>query len=135
MTQRVLVKTAFPVLTVPARAPGAVPLDVLFSRILCAVDFSAASMKALGMAAALAKDAGAHLSVAHVLERFPIYEPVIMGGPGTPEHDRVATDVARARMRDAVPDAIRPLGPISELVAEESRIARSCGWRMNNGPS
>ena len=118
VTERVLVKTAFPVLTVPPRAPGTVPSDVLFSRILCAVDFSAASMKALGMAAALAKDAGARLSVAHVLERFPIYEPVMMGGPGTPEHDRVATDVARTRMREAISDTIRPLGPISELVAE-----------------
>ena len=118
VTERVLVKTALPVLTVPARAPDTVPSAVLFSRILCAVDFSAASMKALGMAATLAKDAGAQLSVAHVLERFPIYEPVMMGGPGTPEHDRVATDVARTRMREAIPDAIRALGPITELVAE-----------------
>ena len=70
------------------------------------------------MAAALAKDAGAHLSVAHVLERFPIYEPVMMGGPGTPEHDRVAGDVARTRMREAIPDAVRALGPLTELVAE-----------------
>ena len=84
VTERVLVKTALPVLTVPARAPDTVPSAVLFSRILCAVDFSAASMKALGMAATLAKDAGAQLSVAHVLERFPIYEPVMMGGPGMP---------------------------------------------------
>jgi nucleotide-binding universal stress UspA family protein len=118
VTERVLVKTALPVLTIPPRAPGTTLSPVLFSRILCAVDFSAASMKALGMAAALAKDAGAHLSVAHVLERFPIYEPVMMGGPGTPEHDRVATDVARTRMREAVSDRIRAFGPMTELVAE-----------------
>lgn len=42
VTERVLVKTALPVLTVPPRAHGTVPSAVLFSRILCAVDFSAA---------------------------------------------------------------------------------------------
>jgi nucleotide-binding universal stress UspA family protein len=118
VTERVLAKAASPVLTVPPRASrpraGAVP----YSRILCAVDFSPSSMKALDVAAALAKDSGARLGVAYVLERFPIDEPVMMGGPGTPEHDRVAADVARTRLQQAIPDAVRALGPVTELVAE-----------------
>jgi nucleotide-binding universal stress UspA family protein len=117
VTERVLVKAPCPVLTVPPRASGSLS-GVLFSRILCAVDFSPASMKALGMAAALAQDAAARLAVAYVLERFPLNEPVTMGGPWTPEHDRVASDAALTRLHEAIPDAVRALGPVTELVAE-----------------
>jgi nucleotide-binding universal stress UspA family protein len=118
VTERVLVKTARPVLTVPPRAPAAIPATDLFTRILCAVDFSPASMKALEAAATLAKDLNATLSVAHVLERFPIDEPVMMGEPGTPEHDRVASELAGTRLRENIPDSIRTLGPLREVVAE-----------------
>jgi nucleotide-binding universal stress UspA family protein len=105
-------------LTVPPRASRNRAAAVPYSRILCAIDFSPSSMKALDMAAALAQDNGARFSVAYVLERFPIYEPVMMGGPGMPEHDRVAADIARTRLHQAIPDAIRALGPVTELVAE-----------------
>ena len=118
VTERVLVKAACPVLTVPPRASDTLDADGLFTRILCGVDFSPASMKALDVAARLATDAGARLSVAHVLEQFPIDEPVTMGGPGTPEHDRVAASVARSRLREAIPESVRARGPFTELVAE-----------------
>ena len=117
VTERVLAKAKGPVLTVPPRAPAALPVE-LFKRILCGIDFSPASGKALEAAAALATDLGARLSVAHVLERFPIVEPVMMGGPGTPEYDRVASEVARMRLRGSIPDAIRALGPVHEVVGE-----------------
>jgi nucleotide-binding universal stress UspA family protein len=117
VTERVLTKTRNPVLTVPPRAPAALPVE-LFKRILCGVDFSPASRRALEAASKLANDLGARLSVAHVLERFPIYEPVMMGGPVTPEYDRVASEVARMRLRDSIPDAIRALGPVQEVVGE-----------------
>jgi nucleotide-binding universal stress UspA family protein len=117
VTERVLMKTPCPVLTVPPHAPAA-SSGVVFPRILCAVDFSPASTKALGVAASLARDSGIRLSVAHVLERFPIYEPVMMGGPGTPDHDRVATDVARVRLEGEISQAIRRTTEIAEVVAE-----------------
>jgi nucleotide-binding universal stress UspA family protein len=118
VTERVLVKSARPVMTVPPQASRTGAAAVPYRRILCAVDFSPASMKALDIAAALAKDGGARLMVTYVLERFPIYEPVMMGGPGTLEHDRVAAHVARTRLHEAIPDAVRDLGPVTELVAE-----------------
>jgi nucleotide-binding universal stress UspA family protein len=118
VTERVLMKAPCPVLTVPPQAPTAASSGMVFPRILCAIDFSPASMKALAAAAALARDSGVRLSVAHVLERFPIYEPVMMGAPGAPEHDRVANDVARACLQAEIPDAIRRTTNITELVAE-----------------
>ena len=110
VTERVLLKSPCPILTVAPRATGTAPSGV-FTRILCAVDFSPSSMKALGVAATLAKDAGARLSVVHVLERFPIYEPVMMGGPGTPSttgwqpmsHGRASTTPSRMRFGRSVP--------------------------------
>ena len=118
VTERVLMKSPCPVLTVPPHAPAAASSGAVFSRILCAIDFSAASTKALGVAASLARDSGVRLSVAHVLERFPIYEPVMMGGPGTPEHDRVASEVAHTCIQAEIPDAIRRTTDITQLVAE-----------------
>jgi nucleotide-binding universal stress UspA family protein len=117
VTERVLTKTRKAVLTVPPRAPAGLPVE-LFRRILCGVAFSPASEKALEAAAALANDLGARLNVAHVLERFPIYEPVMTGGPGTPEYDRIASEVARMRLRDSIPDRVRALGPVQEVVRE-----------------
>ena len=54
-------------LTVPRRHPDAVPADpVLFKQILCPVDFSDCSMRALNYAMSLAQEADAHLTVLHV---------------------------------------------------------------------
>ena len=55
-------------LTVPPHAADAVPVPPLFRRILCAVDFSEASRRALAYATALAQEADSHLTVAHVFE-------------------------------------------------------------------
>jgi nucleotide-binding universal stress UspA family protein len=119
VTERVLLKASCPVLTVSPEAPVVlVSAGPVFRRIMCAVDFSPASMNALEAAASLARDSGVHLSVAHVLERVPIYEPVMMSGPGTPEHDRVAGDVARRRLHSGIPDAVRRTTQLTEVVAE-----------------
>jgi nucleotide-binding universal stress UspA family protein len=118
VTERVLLKSPRPVLTVPPHAPAAAISPTAFSRILCAIDFSPASMKALEVASSLARDSEVRLSVAHVLERFPIYEPVMRGGAGTPEHDRVASEVARTRLQGEIPAAIQRTTAITQLVAE-----------------
>lgn len=118
VTERVLLKAPCPVLTVPPHAPAVAISGTVFPRILCAIDFSSASMKALAVASSLARDSGVRLSVAHVLERFPIYEPVMMGGPGTPEHDRVAREVAIARLQAEIPAAMQRTTEIAQLVAE-----------------
>lgn len=103
VTEHVLVKAPCPVLTVPRRAPDAVPAGpVLFTRILCAVDFSPASLKALDYARSLAGASGATLAVLHVVERVPIFDPVMMGGPGTPEYDAHAKEIAVRHLHDCL---------------------------------
>lgn len=68
VTEKVLRKAGCPVLTVPRRLPDAVPAgSVLFKKILCAVDFSECSMRALNYALSLAQEADGYLTVVHVL--------------------------------------------------------------------
>jgi nucleotide-binding universal stress UspA family protein len=72
VAEKVIHKAACPVLTVPRRIDDALPASpVLFTRILCATDFSDASMHALDYALSLAQEADAHLTLAHVVEVMP----------------------------------------------------------------
>lgn len=66
VTEKVLRKAAPPVLTVPPMA--ALPSDMPFTRILCAVDFSQSSLAGLRLAASFAREAETHLTIVHVLE-------------------------------------------------------------------
>lgn len=103
VTERMLRKAPCPVLTVPKRAPAAVPAGpVLFRRLLCAVDFSPSSMQALDYAMSLAGQAGAELRLLHVVEPLPIFEPAMVGGPGFPQHDQQASSVARRRLQEVM---------------------------------
>jgi nucleotide-binding universal stress UspA family protein len=66
VTEKVLRKAPCPVLTVPPHAQATSQLP--FRRILCAVDFSEPSTKALDFASSLAEQAGATLTTLHVVE-------------------------------------------------------------------
>jgi nucleotide-binding universal stress UspA family protein len=69
VTEKILRKARCPVLTVPPPVTEP-PTDVLrlFKRILCPVDFSETSLKALEYALALAKEADAEVLLMHVIE-------------------------------------------------------------------
>jgi nucleotide-binding universal stress UspA family protein len=69
VTDKAIRRAACPVLTVPP-SDGAVPFEVgpPFKRIVCAVDFSDASLKALEHAFALAQEDDAELFVTHVID-------------------------------------------------------------------
>jgi nucleotide-binding universal stress UspA family protein len=72
VAEKVMRKAECPVLTIPCHAPDAVPMTpALFKEIVCAVDFSACSLRALDYAVSLAKEADARLTVLHVLELPP----------------------------------------------------------------
>lgn len=104
VTERVLRKASCPVLTVPPRAADAVPVGpVVFARILCPVDFTPASMKALAYAASLASETNSSLTVMHAVEPVPIYEPVVAGGVGVVNYEEIATRAMRARLHEAAP--------------------------------
>jgi nucleotide-binding universal stress UspA family protein len=74
VTEKVVRKAPCPVMVVPPRAPDAAGAGLLHGgrpRILCAVDFSDASLSALEYAISLAEEADADLSLLHAIEVPP----------------------------------------------------------------
>jgi nucleotide-binding universal stress UspA family protein len=88
----VLRKARCPVLTVPPRVEGPPPGDVLFTRILCPIDFSDASLGALEYALSLARASDARLTLLHALELFE-------EGPSVPAYD--LSEFHRLRQQEA----------------------------------
>jgi nucleotide-binding universal stress UspA family protein len=72
VTEKVLRKARCPVLTVPPRAQATSTFP--FKRLLCAVDFSDSSLRALELACSLARESDATLTILHVIE-WPWHEP------------------------------------------------------------
>jgi nucleotide-binding universal stress UspA family protein len=69
---------ASPTITVPTGGPQRTDATAPFRTILCAIDFSKASLLALSEALVLAQQSGGRLRVLHVLNGFP-YETVYSG--------------------------------------------------------
>lgn len=68
ITEKVLRKVCCPVLTVPPGADATPTVPGPFTSILCATDFSNASLSALEYAISLAQEAGSRLTVVHAME-------------------------------------------------------------------
>ncbi len=81
VAEKVLRRAVCPVLTVPPRVGTA--NSGTFTRVLCAVDFSDCSLAAAAAAAALSAEAGASLTLLHVLE-WPWHEPPTPQMAGVP---------------------------------------------------
>lgn len=119
VTEKLLRKAPCPLLTVPRRAADAeaAPPPPLFRRMLCAVDFSPSSLRALSLAESLAEEADATLIVLHVLEPISVFEPVVVGEGGAHATDPDARTAARRRLRDVVSDEARTYSHLSEVIA------------------
>ena len=72
VTEKVLRRSPCPVLTVPPQSHSTSTLP--FRRLLCAVDFSASSLRGVELACSLAKESDATLTLLHVVE-WPWHEP------------------------------------------------------------
>lgn len=68
VTEKVLRKATIPVLTVPPRVTQVPAVARPFNAVLCAVDFSPASLRALRYAESLAAESGKRLILVHVLD-------------------------------------------------------------------
>jgi nucleotide-binding universal stress UspA family protein len=68
VTETVLHEAPCPVLTVPPRAGAASSEPVVFTHVLCPVDFSPSSLLALGFALDLARQANGRVTLMHALE-------------------------------------------------------------------
>jgi nucleotide-binding universal stress UspA family protein len=87
VTEKVLRKARCPVLTVPPRAHSAATLP--FRQVLCAIDFSYASLEALSYARALAQQSHARLQLLHVVQ-WPWDEPPAPAPDELPPEQAVA---------------------------------------------
>lgn len=113
ITEKVLRTAACPVLTVPPGGQnGPAGFSALFKQIVCAVDFSECSLRALNHAMSLAQETGATLTVVHVMELPPelpreVHEIVFAGPRSLEEYVASARQDRLARLNDAVPEAVR----------------------------
>lgn len=117
VAEKVLRQAPCPVLTVPRRVVS--PTHALtFGRILCAVDCSPASLRALEYAASLSAAEGPGVSVLHVVELFAegggMRDEFVLD---TPDFRAALKRAARERLKAAIPDAVRARCPITETVA------------------
>ena len=116
VAEKVLRRAPCPVLIVPGRAYTA-KRQVSLSRILCAVDFSSASLQALDYATALAAPDGPGVTVLHAVE-------LLADGTGMRDEllfgtAQIREDLRRAaleRLVDAIPPELRARCRVSEQV-------------------
>jgi nucleotide-binding universal stress UspA family protein len=106
VTEKVLRSTRVPVLTVPPAVErvGA----VVYKTILCPVEFSDSSTRALEYALTLAEETGARLILLHVVEQLAD-APQLLGTShfSVPEYQRDLVEHARARLQSVVPEEVR----------------------------
>lgn len=120
VTEKVLRKAGSPVLTVPPRltASAAIPVAT-FKKIVCAVDFSECSLRALEYAMSIAQEANARLTVLHVVEPLPNV-PTDDGSPllgikTVKEYIAAAEEEGRALLAKAIPDHVRAYCQVDEV--------------------
>jgi nucleotide-binding universal stress UspA family protein len=119
VTEKVLRKASCPVLSVPPRVHEVAHRPPLFTRILCAVDFSDCSLNGLTYAMAIAQEADAHLTVLHVMEMSPEVEEFLSGGSDVLRDYTVRARAAReGRLRAIVPEAVRAYCTVETVLAE-----------------
>ena len=74
----------------------------LFTRILCAVDFSPSSLRALDYAVSLATKTQARLTAVYVTEPGSMVEPVVIGAISRTDREQFAASAARQQLHDAI---------------------------------
>ena len=121
VAERVIRKAACPIMVVPRGAPdaaGAAPAHV--SRILCPVDFSSASVRALDYAMDIQAKASAQLTLIHVIE-----VPPELRAHATPAGDLNVDQIRAAaeaeclqQLRSLVPEHVRRQRGIETAVPE-----------------
>ncbi|MDP7295577.1 MAG: universal stress protein, partial [Vicinamibacterales bacterium] len=108
ISEKVLRQAPCPVLTIPPHdATEPQPHTIVFRNILCPVDFSKPSMRALSHALSLAEEADGKLTAVHILEWFADPEPPDSEEMSVPECRRVVESDARARLARAIPAEAR----------------------------
>src|SRR5690242_1222416 len=98
----------------PSRRPDAVPVGPrLFTKILCAIDFSPASLKGLDYAVSLAKLSQAQLHVLHVVQPVADYMAAGMSDIDVP----TMRAAAESRLHDIVVERLGKRVTVSEGIS------------------
>ncbi len=116
IAEKVLRKAPCPVLTVPPHMPAASASDVHVRHVLCAVDFSEASLQAFGFALALARQARASLTAVHAIEWLVEDEPPTHVRFNVPEYRAHRIDEARQRLQALIDSEVKGAVPATALV-------------------
>ena len=95
---------ASPTLAVSKEAVSGSDIAASFNNILCAIDFSAASLRGLNQALTLTQECGGRITLLHVLEGFP-YESVYSGSDAFRliSEYRARVDKVKRELRALVP--------------------------------
>lgn len=129
VTERILRHAPCPVLTVTARAVPAYPQGrPPFERILCPVDFSPASTRAVEHALSLAQEAYGRLTLMHAIEQLPPEEEAAIAHFEMARFDMAGFQHAletmtRTRLEQAIPEGAR------DWCRPEILVARGRAWR------
>lgn len=116
---RILRKVKVPVMVVPPHAadrPG--PQALPFKRILCAVDFSEGSLRALEYALHLAEEGDAHLTLLHAVELPPELHETLPMDVDVRSVRTAADQACRTRLERLVPEEARTYCTIETQVVE-----------------
>ena len=105
VTEKVIRKASCPVMTVPPRAHATSQLP--FRRILCPIDFSASSTRALQFALSLAQESDAELHLVHVIEWPADRQPPPLPAFNLPEYRVYREHDALAELDRLVPASAR----------------------------
>jgi nucleotide-binding universal stress UspA family protein len=117
VTEKVLRKAPCPVLTVTRSANPPRGDAAPFARILCPIDFSKPSLRALEQALSFSGPKAASLLVLYVLDSLP-EEEILENVPfSVPEYRRYLRHDAEQRLRAVVPDEVRKRCVVEEVVA------------------
>ena len=121
VTEKVIHKSACPVLTVPRPVEDVVSLpQKLFTRILCAIDFSDTSLRAFEYALSLAEERDAQLTLVHVVEVSPAPQSEAAAGVEARTLGAYVAAAAEARaeqLQRLVPDSARAYCTIESTLA------------------
>jgi nucleotide-binding universal stress UspA family protein len=106
VAERVLARAKCPVMAIPPHLPDTPPLGTaLFANILCGIDYSPSSNKALEYATEFSRESGGRLTLVHVVESANGELAVAAGVRGIIE-ESVFVTAARARLHAALPDEL-----------------------------
>lgn len=116
VTEKVLRKLTCPVLTVPPGAGKTPTVPGPFTSILCATDFSNASLAALEYAVSLAQEAGSRLTVVHAIP-WELEDEAELQAPAVSEYRLLREVDARKRMEALIPKSVREICPVETILA------------------